>query len=242
MNPVTAKRAHYDSLRNQYPGSIITESYLRLETPIEGTFTNIAFNVLANQGTPTATEQRLQIADGFVITKFGFTLLKVPTTTTAAPTAAQQGAAQIYSYPNATAFSQSGQAANLLSIYNGYLSFRYRNTVYMESYAMQNFYSVPTSQEGTTTAVYYNSGATTYTIAKSGWQPETSMVSIEPTMKISGTQKIDININLPASVNLAGSGSGSQTVACLWMKGFKVANGARAFDKEQADVKHIGRR
>lgn len=205
-------------------GTIVTPSYLRFEKSIEGSFTTISFDVLANQGTPTVTERRLALTDKFVVTSLGFWLLKSDATAASVPvsTSAQIANAVPYSYPNSTAFSLSGQAANLQSLYNSYMSLRINTTVYIDSLPMMNFQRIATSQQ--VTAAANQNG-----ISRDEWQSAGfGTVAIEPTVTFNGAAKIDLAINMPTSVALGGSGSHAyQTTACVIAYGYLKANASQ---------------
>ena len=201
--------------------TIITPSYLRLEKSIEGSFTTVSFDVLANQGNPTVTERRLAITDKFVVTSLGFFILKSTATAASVPvsTAAQLASAVPYTYPNADAFSLSGQATALQALYNSYLSLRVDTTVYVDSLSMMHFQRIGTSQQVTAAANQNGIGRDEWNSAAFGG------VAIEPTITLNGGSKIDLFINLPTSIALGGSASHAyQTTACLFAYGYLKAN------------------
>jgi hypothetical protein len=110
-------RDYVQSLRGQYPGSIITQSYLRSETTLGTTATSqFAFNILANQGTPNSTERRLQITDRFAVTAVSVMLYQYDNSS-ASTAAANRSQAKLYTW-NAPARFTTATAAIAITEYD----------------------------------------------------------------------------------------------------------------------------
>ena len=99
--------------------AVLTPSYLRSEVLLATNAASYHVPVLINDnqnGTPTVREQRLSLQDLFIVS--GIQILLTSGSST-------NGAAVSYTYPNRTAFSTG--AAQLYTVYNGYLNIQVIN-------------------------------------------------------------------------------------------------------------------
>jgi hypothetical protein len=141
-------RDYVQSLKSQYPGAIITQSYLRSEVQLGTTATSqFSFNILANQGTPASTERRLQITDRFAVTAVGLMMYNAVGVSSVVASA-DRSQAKLYTYNSPARFT-TANSVQLETIYNGFLRMIIDGTTYIDSLDTRRFYRVPTSQAGT---------------------------------------------------------------------------------------------
>lgn len=216
VRATNSRRALYNDLKDQakYADKIVTPGYLRLEQSVQNTLTNVQFNVLENQGTQNVTERRLKLPDAFVVEKMTICIMKAGATTTASQE--EIAVSQLHTFPNPTVFSAANEAANLMNLYNGYMSVRVNETVYIDSMDIMRFYRVSTSQQGAGPAV---------AIPRSEWNaPDYSFYEFTPTITLDGGASNYINLYFPSSINMSGTTS-QNFVVCI-ARGFLIQNGS----------------
>lgn len=191
----------------------ITYSYLRSEVQL-ATTGSVAFPILTQDGTPTVNERRLNITDDFVVTSLGLFIYKVTTAGTAL------GNAILYTFPNSLIFSGSSEAANLQSIYNGFINVTVNRNEIIPALDCQQFYEVQTAQQSVLTAATGTGNA----YLANGYTKEGGFAEVIPTFKLSGSAVNQVNLNLPASVNM--SGTSSTNYIALVARGFLIQGGA----------------
>lgn len=228
MNKATGLRARdiYSSIREKYvtrygksAGIVITQSYLRLQSAALTTQSSIQFGVLVNELAPNTStvdpsEKRLALVDNFLITEMRFSLLKVASGDTAS-------ISPLYQFPNEYVFSGVDEAKNLESIYNSSFSTIINGETILDSWDVRRHYRVGTAQQGL--AVSTNPTANTYqadTHDSASW----GYFPVTPQIELRGNAKNKLTINLPVSVNLAGTGSSNYVVCEL--RGLLVQNGS----------------
>lgn len=218
-----------EKLQQTYAGCTVTQSYLRLERNLQtaGTTTQIKFDVLSTDstyGTPATIEQRLETTDVFVATAISIGIYKAGSSTTASSD--DRTKARIEYSPNPGTFSGSGEADNLMSLYNGYLRLLVNRKVYFDALDVYRFYRVGDIQAGLITST---GGVTT----QRSNQPEANygMVGLNPTLSIGGQSQNDFSINMPSALSLIGTTSTNFIV--LYFRGYQVQGAAMQFEKEQ---------
>lgn len=215
------QRALYNELSRKYkgPNVIITDSYLLLMKSLQGTISTLTFDVLVNQGSQTVNEVRLNMTDKFCVRDWALFVQKAGSSTTA--TAAEIAVSRPTTYPNAAIFTGANEAANLEAVYNGNIKAVIDSVVYYQSFPTRNFYRVPQSQQGTTSAAI--AGPVQYKIAADGWDSMNYAFSpVYPTFELNGLGKNDISLNLPTGILT--SGTSSQNFAVLMFRGFLIQN------------------
>ena len=130
-------RAVFNSIKKR-PGVVVTQSFLRLEQTL-GTTGSVNFEVLVNQGAQSPTEKRLAITDSFSITSLAVCITKQAS-------GGKVSAATLETFPNPLTFNGAGEAAALMSLYNGYLTARVNSTIYIDSLDIYRFYRVGVAQ------------------------------------------------------------------------------------------------
>ena len=204
-------------------GVITTPGYLRLEISLTGATNIIRFQVRDSQGgTQHVTERRLKVSDSFTVMGGSFYIGKAAQAAGTAPTDAQFAAQSLHTFPNPQVFTGGTAAADLQSIYNGYLSVRVDSTVFIDSMPMLNFYRVATSQQGVGSTAVGNQP-----VQRDEWP--LSMYGRnewQPTLELNGLANTEIDINLPTSVALQAGVNTYQNVAVLYLAGFLNQGGA----------------
>ena len=217
------QRNYFEQLKNSNPGRLVAPSYLRLERTINSSFNSIDFYTREGEGTQLVTERRLKISDAFAVTKIGVFISKVGSSTT--PTDAQLSSANLRTYPNASVFSGSSEALNLMAIYNGFLSLDIDQKIYIDSLPTNQFYQVPEAQQGTTTSAYVDAesadAVTTLALDQTVFNLGMFNSPVEITLK--GQGKNNFKLNLPNTTNLTGTSSSNQIH--LVLGGFLITGG-----------------
>jgi len=234
---------------------IATQGYLRLGANLQfASLNTINFNVLSNQGNLFATERRLNITDMFTVTHWALYLVKAGALATEGGTAATAqdiATARNYTYPNPYVFSTAAlgnptflqnQAAaqlvpytresqNMYSIYNGFISVTIDREVVIDSYDCLRYLRVPTEQQAQATAaaaiapaaaVIGNSAGHTFDAWESGGY---GFSEVDPQFTLNGVGDNNINIQLPAPVDLRGTSS--QNFVFLTCRGIRWQNASK---------------
>lgn len=192
--------------RVKRPGVITTQSYLRFEKSIQGTINNVNFDVLVNQGSSNTTERRLQLTDTFTITDMAIFIYKAGSTTS--PSSTDRAKAALRSWPNPQVFTGTGEAANLMNVYNGYMQLRVNTEVLIDSLDIMEFYRVHTSQKNVGSSATNN-----IPVQQDEWPAiNTGFKKIVPTITLNGAAKNDISLFFPESIDLSGTSSANYIV------------------------------
>jgi len=192
-------------------GVITTQSYLRFEKSIQGTFNSISFDVLTNQGAAATTERRLQLTDTFTITQLAIFIYQAGTTTTV--TNQDKAKALLYANPNPNVFTQT-VTDSLYNVYNGYMQLRVNTEVLIDSLDIMQFYRVHTTQNGAVT-----NATEEWNAINNGFK------KIVPTITLNGAAKNEINLFFPESIDLSGDDK-SNYIVC-YCRGFLNQNAAQ---------------
>jgi hypothetical protein len=166
--------------------AVLSQSYLRLEQPINAGVNTIQFPVITNQGaTPRATEVRLDQQDAFFVSNMTMYITKAASGTSVA--------FPLLTYPNAVDFPLGGLItageAPLYTLYNGFLKVTINKSVIIPEYPLSNFLVVPQSQKVSATA---NAQITEF---------DPNMVALlEPNVNLIGTKSNSFQVNMPAGI------------------------------------------
>jgi hypothetical protein len=213
----------YESLKSQYRGAIITQSYLRCEKQLGATAsTNFSFDILANQGTPSTSERRLQITDRFAVTAISVMLYNAAGTASVVPQA-DRSTAKLYSW-NAPSRFTAANSITLESIYNGYLQAKVDGVTYIDSLDCRRFYRVPTSQQGTIVSTGTATASTFPTIQADGYDgTHYPFCQITPSLVLNGAGRNEMQIYTPEATAVSPSTT-SINFLVLYMRGFLIQN------------------
>lgn len=215
-------RAVFQALTQEYPGKVITDSYLLLMKTLQQTTTQISWDVLTNQSTPTVIEQRLNLSDKFVVRDWAYaTMMTASAGTTSTAAELSQGIPVTYNNPQATPFGFGPTVGPLIGvIYNGYIDVTINSLVYYRKFPVRNFYRVPVSQSGTAASAV----ATTGVIQRDGWNDLNFAFSpVMPTYTLDGLGSNQIVMTLP-NPTATSAAANFNNWACLYLRGFLIQN------------------
>lgn len=212
------KRKQLALVKAQYEAAgrkpVIVDAAIRMEATMAANQQSFIFYP-GQGGTPTNTEQRLSLNDGFSIFEIGVFI--------ADPASATSTIFKLFTYPNATQFATSNVASSLDGFYNnGVLNISKDQVNYLENYPLLNHRYVPEVQDGLTFG-YTTSGATapngldSFNGLSNGFAPLASYINI------TGRDTLNVNIQLPAG--LAAVETFQRVV--LIFRGYKAYNVAR---------------
>lgn len=212
-----SNRAVFDAMRAEYAKKgqtpVITASYLRSEV-ILGTTSTVRFPILTQDSSPNVNERRLNVADAFQVTSLGIFIYKIAT-------GANISSGILNTFPNPLVYTGSGEAANLQGIYNGSLNVTIDRKEIIPAIDCLNFYNVGIAQQAVLTAASGTGNA----YQASQYTNDFGFYTVTPTFKMSGNLVNEITLNLPESVNLAGTSSTNRVV--LITRGFLIQGGAQ---------------
>jgi hypothetical protein len=212
------KRKQLALIKAQYEAAgrkpVIVDAAVRMEATMAANQQSFTFYP-GQGGTPTNTEQRLSLNDGFSIFEIGVFVADL-----ASATDTQY---KLFSYPNATQFATSNVVNSLNGFYNnGVLNISKDQVNYLENYPLYNHRYVPEVQEGLTYG-YTTSGATapngvdSFNGLSDGFAPLASFINI------TGRDTLTVNIQLPAGLQAVET---NQRVVLVF-RGYKAYNVAR---------------
>lgn len=192
--------------------------YLRSEVVL-GTANEISFalgeNQQANGQAISPTENRLRINDAFFITHFGVMFY----TFTTADGIAGRARARLRTFDNAAIFGAN--APEVLGAYNGKLSLRVNDTVFIDSMDMMRFYNVGTAQEG----LEVSTGAVQNAYLADSWaNPDMFALETDPLVRLDGPGSNRLSIQLPDSLVFTQVPTES-VVAVAYCRGWLSQNG-----------------
>lgn len=144
--------------------AVLSQGYLRLEVALSTTKTLYQFSILQNDninGSQFNTEQRLALQDAFYCSSIGL-FFGVPSSATASNY-------QLVTYPNSTIFSAANTASSLYNWYNSSLQLSVNNRQIVPSYDLYRHYSVPQTQDGTTTIDQQDGSMSAFYPIEPGW-------------------------------------------------------------------------
>lgn len=199
--------------------AVLSQSYLRLETPISATATSYKFDVLTTENTQPATyptQLKLALQDAFVISTL-FIGIYAPNGAATADTNTTP-----LSYP--TIGNNGGAAGNcvladaqkLMGIYNGFLQLNVNQRTIMTGWDLYRHLRIPSTQANGVLSTQFSNSTTTPTVAaftapthipydstdgsSDGFYP------VEPNVVLDGSKKNDLTITLPNAIGAFTSG------------------------------------
>ena len=188
----TIKSAYRQKQRNP----VTTASDLRLVVPMSATKTNYSFPILAGDDTtnnPTAI--LLNRADAFTATEIG---LFIGTASSSTDTTFDW-----YSYGNGVGSGNLGATlpanfnASMKTLFNNsVINIAINNVQYLQNYSTLRLRKAPITQSG----LGYAGGPVTSTVVDSFSGETDGYYPLVPTLQLSGTSKIDVQLLLPQSL------------------------------------------
>jgi len=184
--------------------AVLTPSYLRSEVALSTSAASYHVPVLVNDnqnGTPTVREQRLSLQDLFIVS--GIQILLTSGSST-------NGAAVSYSYPNRTAFSTG--AAQLYTVYNGYLNIQVNNQNVLPKWSVLQHLDIPQTQQNTNFNAATATSPAQFSLDQANYD-EYGLQVCEPNLVLNGASNINASIILPAAPSTVDSNT---YVSVLW--------------------------
>jgi hypothetical protein len=170
--------------------AVLTPSYLRSEVLLSTSSASYHVPVLINDntnGTPTVREQRLSLQDLFIVSAIQICLVSGASTS---------AVAKSYTYPNLTAFSTG--AAQLYSLYNGYLNIQVNNQNVLPKWSMLQHLDIPQTQQNTNFNAATATSPAQYSLDQSSFD-EFGLQVCEPNIVLNGASNINASIVLPGA-------------------------------------------
>jgi len=203
-------------LKKANPNAVITQGYLRNDIALAASNANLTFQLLQSQNQSTVKCMPLQAADGFCVTAMSIKIYK-----SVDGTPANIAQTIDFSYPNPKVFTKAGEASNLESIFNGYMSVTIQKKQIFSQFPMWKFRRVNTSQQGSQTGI---NATPAYSIVTSEEQNGAwnGLVPLEPTINLQGGWTCNFQVIPPASLDL--TGTSSTNYISLILDGFLLQN------------------
>ena len=171
--------------------AVLSQSYLRFEVNLSTAQTQYTFDTLVNENlNPNfITQNKLNLQDSFLIGRIGFFVgiaASANTTETVVP---------LYTYNDAHAFTTTGAATSLETLYNGSMSFTVNQRTIVTSWDLYKHKVAPITQSGYqpytgATTIYANSN----NYGHDGYYP------VEPNLILIGSKKNQITVTLDQSL------------------------------------------
>lgn len=208
----TIKQAYASKGRNP----VTTASDLKLIVPISTAKTTFDFPVIVGDDQNNYPDAiLLNRADAFTAIEMGVFIGKRVGASTAVQVA--QTAFNWYSYPNSVEFAVTNtDAANLLPLYNaGNINIAINNVQYLQNYSTLRMRRAPVTQNG----LGFAASNVTSNVTDSFDGERDGYFPLVPTLQLSGTSKISIQISVPQALPIATAGT-AQYCIMLAFRGF----------------------
>ena len=179
--------------------AVLSQSYIRSEVAMSTSTTSYQIPILVNSATNNfATNNLLNLQDGFVVSSIGI-FVSIPATSTTT-------AFRLYTYPNTTAFSTAGAATALYNLYNGKMSVVINNRQILPSWDILRHLYVPQTQQDVLapTTKQDQNDATEF-----GYYP------VEPNLVLVGSKNNVINLELPGAISVLEAGTAPRIVVIM---------------------------
>lgn len=212
----TIKQAYANKGRNP----VTTASDLKLIVPISTAKTVFDFPVIVGDDQNNYPDAiLLNRADAFTAVEMGVFIGKRLGASTAVQVA--QTAFNWFSYPNSSEFAVTGtDANNLLPLYNaGSINIAINNVQYLQNYSTLRMRRGPVTQAGLGYGAASATPTLTSTVTDSFNGEQDGFFPLVPTLQLSGTSKISIQLNVPQSLPIATAGT-AQYCIMIAFRGF----------------------
>lgn len=175
------------------PLPIMVPSYLRVDVALKTGKNLYNFNVEQNDSLDSDVERKLDQNDEFIMTHLGIYILEQDDD--------EVGKGVLQTYPNAAAFAgmPAGDVGDLETVYQGELSIKVGNVVFLPNFTTNLFRVVPQTQQGTVTSSFVNAAAADVISTQPNSEIESTdgLFPIRPTIRISGQGSNEIQVVLP---------------------------------------------
>ena len=179
--------------------AVLSQSYIRSEVAMSTSTTSYQIPILVNSATNNfATNNLLNLQDGFVVSSIGI-FVSIPATSTTT-------AFRLYTYPNTTAFSTAGAATALYNLYNGKMSVVVNNRQIVPAWDILRHLYVPQTQQDVLapTTKQDQNDATEF-----GYYP------VEPNIVLVGSKNNVISLELPGAISTLEAGTAPRIVVIM---------------------------
>ena len=202
-------RQAYTIIKNAYKAKqrnpVTTSSDLKTIVPVVTGRTSYTFPIIVGDDTNNYPEGiLLNRADAFTAIEMGLFIGK--------KSAVSDTTYDIFSYPNSVEFGATDSDTFKTLFNHSSINATINNVQYLQNFSTERFRTAGTTQSG----LGYGGTGLTSTVTdefNSGY----GFTAIVPTLQLSGTSKIEINLNLPKGLTAAESG---QYVIILCLRGF----------------------
>lgn len=164
-------------------GAVLSQSYLRLETPLAINQTTFKFDILVNENSNGSasfpTVQKLNLQDSFYVSQMGFFLFNPGATATATTSS-------LLTYPDTTTAGFGANAPQYYNLYNGYMQMTINQRVIMPYWNLNRHLKINQTQQNTTSGLLNQIDGS-----------DDAYFPVEPNLVISGDKKNDLSIVLP---------------------------------------------
>jgi hypothetical protein len=212
MSSAIGLRQAYTIVKNAYKAKqrnpVTTASDLRFIVPVVTGKTSYTFPVIVGDDSNNYAEAiLLNRADAFTALEMGLFIGKKSSST--------DTTYDLFAYPNNTEFTPDTDAFRTLfnhSLINATIN----NVQYLQNFSTSRFRSVGVTQNG----LGFGAASATPSVASTvvdSFDANTGFYPVVPTLQLSGTSKIEINLNLPTGLTAAASGT---YVIVLSLRGF----------------------
>lgn len=176
---------------------VATQSYLRFHQDINTAQSAFTFNVLENQGTVQAGERRLPITDMFTVTHWALYVGRAAASAGGAAVTASQAAQMVlYTNDNPNIFTNGTGDAQLMALYNGFITVTVDRERLIDGYDIKRFFRVGWPLQGT---LQFTGGTGGGIQNRDYWQgPNYGMAELDPEITLNGVGQNDITVTLPA--------------------------------------------
>jgi hypothetical protein len=198
-------RAVFERAKKDYAGQgkIIVPHYIRIEQAIANGRTKYSFQITKDTNSDTVTEQKLDRNDKFLATSIGLFLMKRLSTKT--------GNEVLYSFPNTKTLTEFADVSttflgkDLETFFNGFLSIKVGQTIYLEKFPTKKFREVGVTQQSDATTQNSSTG-------------DSGFVDLTPQLLLDGDRKTDITLEAPVhSTSLPANTTASTTNYLVFM-------------------------
>jgi len=190
-------------------GKIIVPHYIRIEQAVTNGKTKYSFLITRDSNSDTVTEQKLDRNDKFLACSMGLFLMKRLST--------KLGGEVLYTFPNTKTLTEFADISttflgkDLECFYNGFITIKVGQTIYLEKFATQQFREVPITQQSDATT--QNSKTT-----------NSGMVDLTPQVLLNGDLKTSIDLEAPvdAGALLAHTTASTKNYLVIMSYGFLI--------------------
>lgn len=209
-------------LKSKMPGfkGIISPSFLRAEVELTDATGNFEFDFRNAKGVKQLTEQLLKENDLFRVMEVHFAI--------ASRLIALPSIRVPQQYPNQVVFDSEANdspagtfdATHLEALFNGNLSYKKGDTIYLSALALNGSRFVPQTQQSALTN------------ASSTEQEGSGIIALERPFSLSGSDTGNLNLNIPAASGLkiqysTTANAGKKVIAILQLNGILVSGGSK---------------